>query len=138
MQENIANRLRIMIEKSYYLFERYNTSSTFVLIYVQDNIEPIELGKYVRKSDHFLKIDENHYFINFMYIDQSQAFKAAQNLLLSLDKHFNSTASAIAIDTFNKSKNPTMVYNRLVEILKETRANSYNRIEDENILSDYF
>ncbi len=136
MEQNIANRLRIMIEKSYYLNSRYQTASTFTLLYHEGAMEPIDLGKYVRKSDHFLKIDENHYFINFMYINQEQAFKAAQNLIQSLDNHFGNNSSLIAIDTFADSKTPTMVYNRLKEILKELQRNSFNRIEDESIL-DY-
>ena len=138
MQENVKNRLRVMIEKSYYLFSRYNSLSTFTLLYHEKPISATELGKYLRKSDHFLPIDENHYFINFMYIKQEDAFKATQNLIFSLDKHFSDNSSKIAIDTFNTTKTPTMVYNRLVEILKEIKKNQFTRIDDENILNDIY
>ncbi len=133
LEERVANRLRIMIEKSYYINERYKLNSTFTLLYHQKPLDVTTLGKFVRKSDHFLEIDENHYFINFIYISHEQAFKAAQNLIQALDTHFLNRTSAIAIDTFDPIKTPTAVYNRLHDILHEIKENSYSRIEDETI-----
>jgi len=132
--EKIKNRLRIMIEKSYYVKERYNIESTFALLYHEKPLTPSELGSFIRKSDHFLKIDEHHHFINFMYIPHENAFKASQNLILSLDKYFQNCTSNIAIDTFDSIKTPTMVYNRLDEILKTIIDDPYNRVEDETVL----
>ena len=133
LEERVINRLKIMIEKSYYINERYKLHSTFVLLYHEKPLEVKILGNLVRKSDHFLKIDENHYFINFIYISHEEAFKAAQNLIYALDTHFLNRTSAIAIDTFDPIKTPTAVYNRLHDILHEIKGNSYSRIEDETI-----
>jgi len=135
MDENIFNRLQISINKTYYTTKRYSIPSTFALIYHKKSLTPQELGAFVRKSDHFIKIDENHYFINFMFTEQNNAFKASQNLILSLDKYFNDQSTAIAIDTFDESNSPRLVFNRLKQILNEVKADSYSRIEDESILN---
>ena len=138
MNENIFNRLNILISKAYYTYSRYKSPSTFALLYHEQDITPAQLGAYVRKTDHFLKIDEHYYFINFAFTEQNNAFKASQNLILSLDKHFQDQASVIAVDTFDEAKSARMVYNRLTQILVETKKHSYSRIEDENILNELF
>lgn len=135
MDDNIFNRLQISINKTYYTTKRYNIPSTFALMYHHKALTPQELGAFVRQSDHFIKIDENHYFINFMFTEQNNAFKASQNLIFSLDKYFNDIHTAIAIDTFDESNSPRLVYNRLKQILQEIKQDSYSRIEDENILN---
>ena len=135
MTPSILNRLNILIKKAYYTHERYKLPATFALMYHHKALEPIELGQYVRKSDLFIPIDENHYFINFASTEQSAAFKACQNLIFSLDKHFEDTDTIIAVDTFDASKSPNIVFNRLQQILKETKKDPYSRIEDENILN---
>jgi len=135
MKDTIFNRLQISINKTYYTTKRYNIPSTFALMYHKDSLTPQELGQFVRKSDHFIQIDENHYFINFMFTEQNNAFKASQNLILSLDKYFNNEHTSIAIDTFDESNSPRLVFNRLEQILKEVQADSYSRIEDESILN---
>lgn len=138
MDEKIFNRLSIIINKAYYTHSRYKSPSTFALLYHENDITPAELGKYVRKTDHFLAVDKSHYFINFAFTEQDSAFKACQNLIFSLDKHFENQSSYIAIDTFDESKSARMVYNRLSQILAETKKSSYSRIEDENILNELF
>lgn len=135
MDNKILNRLTIEINKAYYVYKRYKVLSTFAFIYSEKELTPTELGKFVRISDQFLQIDEHHYFINFVHTEQNAAFKASQNLLLYLDKHFNNTTSCIAIDTFDISNTPRMVMNRLKQILDETKKSSYTRIEDEDILN---
>ena len=130
---NMKNRLRILIEKSYYIDERYSLHSTFTLLYHEQPLSVTELGSFVRKSDHFLQVDEHHYFINFLYITHEQAFKSAQNLIESLDGYFKNQTSAIAIDTFDPIKTPTGVYNRLFDILNIIKEDPYNRIEDETV-----
>jgi hypothetical protein len=117
MDEKLFNRLKILINKTYYTNKRYKIPATFAYLYHEKELSLDDLGKYVRKSDHFLKIDENHYFIHFAYTEQDHAFKACQNLLLYLDKHFNNTSSYIAVDTFDATKSPTVVFNRLQQIL---------------------
>ena len=138
MNENLFNRLSIIINKAYYTHSRYKSPSTFALLYHDKEITPAELGKYVRKTDHFLPLDEHHYFINYAFTEQNAAFKACQNLIFYLDRHFEDQSSYIAVDTFDESKTPRMVYNRLTQILAETKKSSYSRIEDENILNELF
>jgi len=136
MEDYIKNRLKIEINKAYYIAKRYKSASTFAILY-HEEILPVDiLGKFVRISDHLLKIDEHHYFVNFTFTKQEDAFKAAQNLLLYLDRHFNNRSSCIALDTFDTTQSPTIVLNRLVQILNETKKSSYTRIEDENILNE--
>lgn len=136
MQENIFNRLKVMIEKTYYIYARYNQPATFALIYHDKSIEPIELGQFVRKSDHFLRIDEHYTFMNFEFTPQDKAFKASQNLIMSLDNFFEDQSTKIAIDIFDERKSPQVVYNRLQQILKEIQKDPYSRIDDENILDE--
>ncbi|SFV75448.1 hypothetical protein MNB_SM-3-763 [hydrothermal vent metagenome] len=135
MDERIFNRLKVMIEKTYYVFGRYNVPATFGLIYHHKPILPIELGQYVRKSDHFLMVDEHYCFINFEFTNQKDAFKASQNLIASLDNHFQDTTTKIALDSFDVNQSPNVVYNRLMQILKEIQKDPYSRIDDENVLN---
>jgi len=136
MDERIKNRLKIEINKAYYSYKRYKVDSTFAMLYHEKELPVDTLGKIVRISDHLLKVDEHHYFINFVHTNHNNAFKAAQNLLHALDNHFNNRTSAIAIDTFDTTQTPNLVLNRLWQILKEIRKNSYTRIDDENILNE--
>ena len=135
MDERIFNRLKVMIEKTYYVFERYNTPSTFALIYHVQSLGPIELGQFVRKSDHFLHIDNNYTFINFEFTPQDKAFKASQNIIMSLDNFFGDNSTKIAIDTFDPTSSPKIIYSRLEQILKEIQKDPYSRIDDENVLN---
>ena len=98
-------------------------------------MEPIELGQFVRKSDHFIRLDDNYTFMNFEFTEQDKAFKAAQNIIMSLDTFFGDTSTKIAIDTFDTNKSPQIVYNRLEQILKEIQKDPYSRIDDENVLN---
>jgi len=135
INDKIFKRLEIEVKKTYYTFTRYLSPSTFAFLYFEGELSVEELGEHLRISDKFLKIDDNHYFINYMFTEQNGAFKASQNLLLNLDKHFENTKSCIAVDTFDANKTPRIVINRLMEILKETQKSSYSRIEDESILN---
>ena len=135
INEKVFKRLEVEVKKTYYTFTRYLSPSTFSLLYFEGNLSVEKLGEFLRISDKFLQIDENHYFINYMFTEQHGAFKASQNLLLNLDKHFKNQKSCIAIDIFDTNKTPRIVINRLMEILKETQKSSYSRIEDESILS---
>jgi len=137
MDQKLFNRLQILVNKTYYTSKRYKVPSTFAYLYHADPLTVEDLGKFVRISDHFIKMDENHYFINFAYTEQDDAFKASQNLLLYLDKHFNNSTSCIALDTFNTSNSAKIVFNRLERILAETKKDPYSRIEDENILDGF-
>jgi len=136
MDERIKNRLKIEINKAYYSYKRYKVETTFAMLYHDKELPVDKLGKIVRISDHLLKIDEHHYFINFVHTNHNNAFKASQNLLHALDNLFNDRNSAIALDTFNTTQTPNLVINRLFQILKEIRKNPYTRIDDENILND--
>lgn len=137
MNENAFNRVSIEIKKTYYVHERYQYIATFALLYHEQPLDVTTLGSFLRISDHLVKIDAHHYFVNFAFTKQEDAFKASQNLLLYLDKHFNNHTSCIAIDTFETSKTATIVVNRLTEILAATKKSSYGRIEDENILNGF-
>ena len=137
MTDNIFNRINVEIKRTYYIHERYKSDSTFAIIYYEKALTPIELSEFIRISDKFVQIDDNHCFMNFTFTTQEDAFKASQNLLMYLDGHFNSRTTCIAIDTFNTSNSPQVVINRLMQILQQTRKNSYSRIEDEDILNGF-
>jgi hypothetical protein len=136
MNEKIKNRLEVEINKSYYAHKRYKVDTTFALLYHEKELSVEQLGKFVRISDHLLKIDEHHYFINFVHTHHDAAFKASENLIYALDRYFNDQKSLIALDTFNITQTPNLVIHRLFQILKEIEKNPYSRIDDENILND--
>ncbi len=136
MDKNILNRIKIQVKKSYYAFERYQTASTFALLYHEQPLNVVELSNYVRISDHLIEIDEHHYFITFSHTSQNNAYKASQNLVLSLDHHFNDQTTAIAIDQFDASSSAQIVINRLNQILQEARRSPISRIEDETALDE--
>ncbi len=104
------------------------------MLYSEKEVSVIDLSKFVRISDHLLKIDENHYFITFYHTPHNEAFKASQNLILYLDNFFQNRTSYIAIDTFDTNNSQAIVYNRLIQILDVAKKTAYSRIEDENIL----
>ena len=138
LEEMMTGNTFVHINKTYYIYDRYNTIATFALMYHEKELSEEQLANYLRISDQFIKIDNNHYFITFTYCSQKDAFKASQNLLLHLDNFFHNASTCIAIDTFNTSYSPQVVLNRLKQILLEIRKSSYSRIEDEIILSEIF
>jgi hypothetical protein len=138
VNDDILNRVEIQIKKTYYIHDRYNTLSTFGLLYCEKEISEKELAKFLRVSDKFFKLDNNTYFINFDYTSEEKALKASQNLILHLDNFFNNSSSCVAIDEFNTTYIPQTVLSRLQQILGETRKSSYSRVEDESILSEVF
>ena len=136
MNEKIKNRLEIEINKSYYSHKRYKVDTTFALLYYDHEISIEALGNFIRISDQLLQIDEHHYFINFIHTPLNGAFKASENLLLTLDKYFNDQKSLIALNTLNTTQTPSLVIHKLYQILTEIEKNPYSRIDDENILND--
>jgi len=136
MQDIIKTRLQVEIEKSYYASKRYHQESTFAILYHEKKL-PIEvLGNILRVSDQLIQTDEHHYFVFFKFTNHQQAFKASENLLLELDTYFNDSTSYIGIDRFDINQSPTIVINRLIQILYEIKKGQFLRIEDESILSE--
>jgi hypothetical protein len=136
INEKINKRLLIEIDKAYYSAKRYNVATTFALLYHEKELDVSKLGKLVRLSDHLLAIDSNHYFISFVHTDHAKAFKAAQNLLYSLNVKFDDENAAIAIDRFDTEQSPNIVINRLQQILHEVKRSPFTNIDDENILNE--
>ncbi|MBU0720031.1 hypothetical protein KJ877_01675 [bacterium] len=136
MREAVLNRIKVEIKKAYYAHTRYKVDTVFGLMYHEKSITVQELSKYLRISDYFIELDEKHYFIIFAHTQQEGVFKAAENLLYNLDNYFNDRSTYIALDTFDVTNSHTIVINRLMEILKETKKNQLTRIEDENILNE--
>lgn len=130
----MGNRLEDEINRAYYANEKYDIVATFVMVYNEKNISIEKMGKFVRATDRFIRIDDNHYFIIFHYTTQDNAYKASQNLLLKLDEYFKNSNTSIAVGSFNKTKTPAMVINELKQIIKELKRSSFTRIEDESIL----
>jgi hypothetical protein len=54
-----------------------------------------------------------------------------------LDNFFNNTSTCIALDAFDTSYSAQLVLNRLKRILSQIRKESYTRLEDENILTNF-
>lgn len=131
---DIINRVNVLVKKTYYTYDRYQVDATFAMLYHEHPLDVTELSKYVRISDSIMHLDENHYFIIFAFTTQDNAYKASQNIVHSLDHHFNNHTSCIALDTFDTSKTAQNVLNRLRQILAETRKRSYVRVETEDIL----
>ena len=134
MSSEIEVRINAEINRAYYTFERYQANATFALVYHEKELSLEEMGTFIRISDRFVKMDEHQYFMLFHFTNAEEASKASQNLLMSLDNHFHNTSTCIAIDTFNTANLTKVVLNRLQQIIKETRKNSFTRIEYEDIL----
>ena len=135
MSDAIFNRFEIEVTRAYYVSKRYETPSTFALLYFDKELSVEQLAIYLRVSDRFLLIDKNTYFINFTFTSQENTFKACQNLLLELDNLFNNRNSCIGIESLDINLSPKMLLNKLKQILKETQKSSYERLEDESILN---
>ncbi|MCK4737920.1 MAG: hypothetical protein KAT10_05100 [Sulfurimonas sp.] len=136
MDDKIENRLRVEVEKSYYSAKRYKVEFTFAILYHEKELPVDKLSQFMRVSDYLLKIDENHYFIILPNTEHNRAFKALQNLIMYLDKYFKNNTSCIGTDTFDTSLSSTIVFNRLMQILNETKKHLHSRIENENVLND--
>lgn len=65
MEDDIKNRLKIEIDKAYYVSRRYEAPSTFAILYYEGELPVSKLSEFVRVSDLLLKIDDNRYFISF-------------------------------------------------------------------------
>lgn len=131
------NRYEHMVEKTYYIHQRYGVVATFALLYHDAPLEVDVLGSFIRISDHIIPIDANHDFIIFAFTSEPNAYKAAQNLLRKLDDHCSDHNCCIALDKFDTDKTAHHVLSRLKQILGETRKNSYSRIETESILDGF-
>ncbi|WP_428737346.1 hypothetical protein [Sulfurimonas sp.] len=134
----LRHRVNVLINKAYYSTKRYKTFASFVYIYHEKEISNETLGSFMRLTDNFVQVDQNHVFVNFTFTEQSNVFKAAQNLLFKLDNYFQDTTSCAAMDTYDINKSADIVFRRLQQILEETKQNSFNRIEDEEILNSQF
>lgn len=134
MSSDISNRVSVLVKKTYYTHERFDVKATFALIYHELPLDLMDLSKHVRFSDHLIQLDEYHYFVIFTFTSEANAYKAAQNILLNLDHHFNNRTTYIVLDSFDMSRSPQSVVNRLKQILGESRKNPFVRIETEDIL----
>ena len=135
IDEKILERLELEITKTYYTFKRFMSPSTFALLYHDGKLKLEELNGYLRNSDKFIPIDDKHIFINFIFTEQYGATKAAENLILNLDQHFENNNSYIAIDKFDAEKTPAAVLDRLQKTLKELKTGSHARVEDDIIIT---
>lgn len=138
MQTESFTQIQLLIKKAYYRFMRHHYDSTFAYLYFEGDLTLIDLAKYLRVSDNFIKIDKNHFFIDFSHTKPEEAFKAAQNLFVYLDKHLNNTSARIAIDAFDTSNSAQVVLSRLEQIMDETKKRPDSRIEDEDVLNELF
>lgn len=134
MFQEMIKRVEVSVKKVYYTNERYETEATFALLHHKQPLSIIELSKHVRISDQLIQIDDNRYFIIFSYTSANNAYKAAQNMIYSLDNYFGTQSDcSIALDSFDPSKSAQSVLNRLELILAETIKKPYIRIETEEI-----
>lgn len=98
-------------------------------------INVVELSQFIRISDLLIEIDQNRFFIIYQFTNESDALKAAQNLIFNLDKHFNEINSCyVAIDKLDTSIAPLNVLNRLQSIIEYALKNRVNRVETEEVL----
>lgn len=132
--EQIPNRIRVQINRSYYSFQRYKVETTFALLYHRHTLGVETLARYLRLSDQFVRYDAHHCFIVFAHTNAPNAYKASQNLLLHLDNYFNDRSSCIALDLFDPSNSAQIVLNRLLQILDVAKTNPDARIQDETVL----
>ena len=133
--DNLISRLNILVKKTYYIHQRFNVEVTFGLLYHDRPLSIVELSKFIRLSDQVIQIDENHYFIIYEFTSQENAYKASQNIIHNLDIYFNTNrGSHIVIDSFDITKSPQNVLNRLKQIMLEARKNPCIRVETEDIL----
>lgn len=134
MNSNIINRIHVLIKKTYYTHDRFKVPATFAMLYHEEPLNVIDFSKHIRISDQVMQLDLHHYFIIFAFTPSENAYKASQNIIHSLDNHFNNRTSYIVTDSFDSTRSPQSVVNRLEQILAETRKNPYVRIETEEIL----
>lgn len=134
MDENILNRVNVLVKKTYYTYDRFEVDATFALLYHETPLSVVELSQYVRLSDHLIQIDEHHYFIIFAFTSEENAYKASQNIIHKLDGFFNNHSSSVALDALNATMSPQLVLNRLKQIMKEIHKDAHVRIETEDIL----
>ncbi len=136
LNDDLKTRLNAEIVRANYTYERYNAVSTFALLYHEKEVTLEELGGMIRISDRLVTVSDNLHFIIYNFTTSDDAYQASRNLISKLDKHFNNTASCIAIDTPSKTDSIHMVMNKLHQILEETKKSSVSRIEYEDILDN--
>jgi hypothetical protein len=138
LDEELKIRLNAEIGRAHYTYERYKAEATFALVYHEKDIGLEQLGSLVRVSDRLVRVNENLHFVIYNFTTQDDAYKASRHLLSSLDKHFHSATSCIAIDSPPKTDSTHMVMNKLHQIILETKKNSVTRIEYSDILDNTF
>jgi len=134
MDENILNRVNVLVKKTYYTYDRFEVDATFALLYHEAPLTVVDLSQYVRLSDHLIQLDAHHYFIIFAFTSEENAYKASQNIIHKLDGHFNNHSSSVALDPLDVTMSPQLVLNRLKQIMKEIHRDAHVRIETEDIL----
>jgi len=135
MDNNISNRLEVLVKKTYYIYKRFDIVATFALLYHEEPLSIIELSKYVRTSDQFMPLDDNHYFIIFEFTSEKNAYKASQNIIYKLDNHFNTNKGTfIALDSLDVHKSPQNILSRLKQIMAQMRRDCCSRVETEDIM----
>lgn len=134
MNPNVMNRINVLIKKTYYTHERFQVPATFAMLYHEEPLNVIDFSKYIRISDQVMQLDLNRYFIIFAFTSETNSYKACQNILHSLDNHFNNRTSFMAIDSLDHTRSPQSVLSRLEQILIEARKNPFIRIETEEAL----
>jgi len=138
IDEQAYNLLEKEIEKTHYNARRYNSISTFGLLYFDGILHDTDLRNLLRLSDFFLKLNEHYYFLNFHYTSENDAIKAGENLIFNLDKTLENRKSYLAVDRINVTETTKSTINRLYQILQETIKRENNRVEDENILNELY
>ena len=135
---NTQQQIEAEISKTHYEVQRYKLNATFALLYFEGDLTKQQIQNGIRESDTVLVLNTNYIFITFHFTDESDAIKAGENLLLSIDKILHNTSSYIAIDRIDSIESPKSTLNRLYQIIQEARKHSNNRVEDENILNDVY
>ena len=138
IDEKTYSLLEKEIEKTHYNARRYDSISTFGLLYFEGELHDSDLRNLLRLSDFFLKLNDYYYFLNFHYTNENDAIKAGENLIFNLDKTLGNRKSYLAVDRIDFSETPKSTINRLYQILQETIKHANNRVEDENILNELY
>ncbi len=133
--KEIDPRVVSEIKRIFYLKKRYNIDGKFALLYVEDEISLEEVSRFVRMSDRVMRVGEHYYLIIYMYvIKDSDAYKAAENLLYKIDNFFGHQNSYIALSGFDESFSVDNILNRLKMIADTTKEKSNTRVEFDDIL----
>ncbi len=138
LSDTIQAQLEVEIEKTYYEFTRYKLPATFALLYFNGELPLKVVQDLIRTTDSVLWLNNNYYFFIFHYTEETDAIKAAENLIYGVDKYLNNTDSYIALDCIDTIESAHSTLQRLYQIVQEAKRHANNRVEDENILNDIY